>query len=215
MIHMPNHGNIHGRTKLRPCERALVWLLSWILRLWWGTLRVRTGKTFRKLCSTNQNFAFAFWHQHLFLAGLMYRRFRCQRPVYAVISASKDGEWLAELFQSLGIQGIRGSSHRGAIGAYYNALHALKNGGDVAITPDGPRGPKFQCKSGIFRISQESHRPICAVHIRQHCAISLKSWDLLKIPLPFSRIDIAATAVDPDTMTGTRDEKIALLNHLL
>jgi lysophospholipid acyltransferase (LPLAT)-like uncharacterized protein len=178
-------------------------------------LRIHPGKTLRSLCRSKDTLVFALWHQHLFLAGLIYRRFRRPHPSYAIISASKDGEWLAELFRSLGISAIRGSSHRGAVGAYGAAIQMASQRNDICVTPDGPRGPKFRCKPGIVRIGKEANIPICAVRIREHRAISLKSWDSFKIPLPFSRVDLAACAVAPEKLTGPMERQMGFIGHLL
>ncbi|MDR2677473.1 MAG: DUF374 domain-containing protein [Puniceicoccales bacterium] len=204
-----------SKTKLRLHERLLIRILSLIIFLWWRTLRIRPGKTLRSLCRSKDALVFALWHQHLFLAGLIYRRFRRPHPSRAIISTSKDGEWLAELFRTLGIFAIRGSSHRGAIGAYNAAIHMALQGNDICITPDGPRGPKCRCKPGVVRISGEASVPICAIRIREHCAISLKSWDSFKIPLPFSRVDLAACAVAPGKLTRPVEWQTEFIGHLL
>ncbi|MDR0428412.1 MAG: lysophospholipid acyltransferase family protein, partial [Puniceicoccales bacterium] len=185
--------------KLRLHERLLVRLLQWILRLWWSTLRIRAGKNFQRLCRESGNRAFIFWHQNLFIAGILYKRFRKPHPMYAMISTSKDGDWLAELFRLLGMSAIRGSSHRGALSAYFQAIESLKHCGDVAITPDGPRGPKFRCKSGVIRIIQEASVPLLALRIHFQDYWSLRSWDGFKIPKPFSRITIAAVEISSET----------------
>jgi lysophospholipid acyltransferase (LPLAT)-like uncharacterized protein len=212
---MPWEFHADPKTKLNFPKRLLVRILSWVIFLWWRTLRIRPGKTLRSLCRSRDALVFALWHQHLFLAGLIYRRFRRPHPSCAIISASKDGEWLAELFRSLGISAIRGSSHRGALGAYGSAIRMASEGHDVCITPDGPRGPKFRCKPGIVRISGETATPICAIRIRERCAISLKSWDSFKIPLPFSRVDLAACAVAPAKLLGPLDRHMDFIGRLL
>jgi lysophospholipid acyltransferase (LPLAT)-like uncharacterized protein len=212
---MPRKVCTTAKTKLRFLERLLVRTLSLVLFLWWRTLRVRPGKTLRALCRSRDALIFALWHQHLFLGGLIYRHFRRPHPSHAIISASKDGEWLAELFRLLGVSAIRGSSHRGAIGAYNAAIQMASGGNDICITPDGPRGPKHRCKPGVVRICKEANIPICAVRIREHCAISLKSWDSFKIPLPFSRVDLAACAVTPEKLSGSPERQTGLIGHLL
>ncbi|MDR0727955.1 MAG: DUF374 domain-containing protein [Puniceicoccales bacterium] len=214
-MRMPRENSANPKTKLCLFERLLVLVLSWLLFLWWGTLRIHTGKTLRALCRSKDALIFALWHQHLFLAGLIYRRFRRHHPSCAIISVSKDGEWLAELFRRLGISSIRGSSHRGAVGVYNAAIRMAAVGNDICITPDGPRGPKYRCKTGIIRISEEAGIPICAIRVREHCAISLRSWDSFKIPLPFSRVDLAACTVVPGKLIGSIEEQGKFIGRLL
>ncbi|MDR1456477.1 MAG: DUF374 domain-containing protein [Puniceicoccales bacterium] len=212
---MHQETGFNSKAKLRFLERFLVRILSLILLLWWKTLRIRAGKKLRLLCRSKDSLIFALWHQHLFLAGLIYRRFRYPHQSCAVISASKDGELLAELFRLLGISAVRGSSHRGAIGVYNAAVRMASAGNDICITPDGPRGPKGHCKPGAVRISQETGVTVCAIRIREHCAISLKSWDSFRIPLPFSRVDLVACAVIPEKSKGSMLQQMEFIGHLL
>ncbi|MDR1437876.1 MAG: DUF374 domain-containing protein [Puniceicoccales bacterium] len=206
-----------GVKKLKFHERMIAWLIHGLLRIWWSTLRICPGKNFKRLCRTEQNYIFALWHQNIFIASILYHRFRKPHPMRAMISASKDGGWLSELFRLVNIGAIRGSSHRGALGAYYHSVKALRNGDDVTITPDGPRGPKFQCKPGVLRIAMEENIPILAIRVCYGHAHSLGTWDRFKLPLPFSKVCIAATAISKETLSrvATEDGRIRLLKNVL
>lgn len=212
---MLSEASAKSKIKLRFLDRFLVRVLSWILFLWWRTLRVCAGKTFCALCRSEDALIFALWHQHIFLAGLIYCYFRRPHLSCAVISASRDGEWLAELFRRIGISTVRGSSHRGAVSVYNAAVRVVLNGSDICITPDGPRGPKCHCKPGVPRICKETGAPVCVVRIREHCAISLKTWDAFKIPLPFSRVDLTACLITPSKLTGQTEEQSRIIGRLL
>jgi lysophospholipid acyltransferase (LPLAT)-like uncharacterized protein len=205
------------KVKLKWYERCLVRLLYLLIIIWWSTLRIRTGKTFKRLCASDCNHIFALWHQNLFLTGFLGRRFCTSRPLYAMISASKDGEWLTELLSLLHINAIRGSSHRGAFQVYQKAIHTLMAGNDLAITPDGPRGPKFRCKPGIVHMALTTHKSIAIIRIRCHCALNLKSWDGFKIPLPFSRVSVVAVSVSEENLIhrGTLCQQLSFVERLL
>lgn len=132
----------------------------------------------------------AFWHNRLFIIPYLFDRVIGQRPGAAMTSASKDGEVLAALLGRFGIQSVRGSSSRRGAIAWRELRRAMQNGADGAITPDGPRGPRYQLKPGILVLSQKSGIPILPVQVRYSSCFRLKSWDGFMIPRPFCRIDV-------------------------
>lgn len=134
------------------------------------------------------------WHQHqLFCAKWLLE----QRPRVTagfLISPSVDGEIGAMLVDRFGGVAVRGSStHTGAraLRDYYEAL--VKRGVSPMITPDGPRGPRFEFKPGAILLAQMSGRPMLPMAYAASRAI-LFHWDRFVIPLPFARIVIAVGA---------------------
>lgn len=97
----------------------------------------------------------AMWHGDLLMQALNYRHFRKNGKVKVVVSEHRDGELIKKIVQYLGIGGIDGSSSKGGIKALMNAIKEIKQGNDVAITPDGPRGPRFSVANGIVAIAQK------------------------------------------------------------
>jgi lysophospholipid acyltransferase (LPLAT)-like uncharacterized protein len=157
---------------------------------------------------------FALWHQNLFAAGEIHRRLQRKKPICALISASHDGEWLAELFKRVDIGAVRGSSGHGACGAYAAARERVSSSCDLAITPDGPRGPRLHCKPGLIRLSQSAQAPIAAVRMRHGCARRLRSWDSFRLPLPFSKISVDILRVPPPAPLSTEEELVRFTESL-
>jgi lysophospholipid acyltransferase (LPLAT)-like uncharacterized protein len=131
-----------------------------------------------------------FWHNRFLLAPFVFRRyFRTARGA-ALASLSKDGEILAAYINLFGIEAVRGSSSRGGATALVSLKRALEQGAIVAVTPDGPRGPRYHLQPGLLKLAQVADAPIVPMHIRYSHAWRLKSWDGFMIPKPFARADV-------------------------
>jgi len=127
------------------------------------------------------------WHNRLFLMAELFRRFRKERPLYALISASRDGAWLTDFFAIVGIQAVRGSSSRRGREALTALIEEIRAGHDLGITPDGPRGPCYEFKAGAVTVARRTRAPIALVGVAFESAWELRSWDRFIIPKPFSR----------------------------
>jgi len=132
------------------------------------------------------SFAIAFFHQNI-LAGLPTQDCESFSPL---ISASKDGDLATFVVKNLGYTPIRGSSSRRANAALKEIVRAVKSGRRTAITVDGPRGPKYEVKPGILKISQLTGTPILPTTFRSVKHKSLNSWDNFRVPKFFSKIII-------------------------
>jgi len=131
-------------------------------------------------------------------------------------SPSKDGDILAGVMANLGMGSVRGSSSRRGSTAIRELAALLESGVDLAITPDGPRGPKYSLGPGAVFLSQKTGIPIMPLHARYHSAFRLKTWDDFAIPIPFSRIDITIDpylSIDPEA-TDLETERIKLETYL-
>ena len=148
---------------------------------------------------------FVLWHNRLFVAAEMVRRFRGGHPIYCLISASKDGAWLAALFHSVGVRTVRGSSSRLGREAAGELLEALDAGYDVGITPDGPRGPSYEMKPGMLVVAKRARSRVVLMGIDFTSSWRLPSWDGFYIPKPFSVINMRFLLVSPGEIAG-RDE---------
>ena len=136
---------------------------------------------------------FAIWHNRLATAMSFWSIVRRSRPesgLGALISASRDGGLLARTFQHFGVTPIRGSSSRRGAQALIELVSALRDGYHIAITPDGPRGPKYSVQPGIISLAQLSGAPIVPAGAHVHSKKQLRSWDAFQIPLPFARCDL-------------------------
>lgn len=177
-------------------SRLVAWMAATLLFCWWRTLRFDLDASVREL---EQNppppSLVLLWHNRLFGAPEMYRRFFSGRRLAALVSASGDGGWLAGFLGRLGIQPVRGSHHnRGAL-ALKECLAALEDGCDIAITPDGSRGPVYEMKPGAAALAVKTGAPVCLVDFRYLTALRLASWDRFYLPLPFSRVVVSVERV--------------------
>ncbi len=162
-----------------------------------------------------------FWHNRIPAISVGFlRHYPGQHPsrqgVSVLTSPSKDGDILAGVMANLGMGSVRGSSSRRGSTAIRELAALLESGVDLAITPDGPRGPKYSLGPGAVFLAQKTGIPIMLLHARYHNAIRLKTWDNFAIPLPFSRIDITIDpylTIDPET-TDLEAERLKLETYL-
>jgi lysophospholipid acyltransferase (LPLAT)-like uncharacterized protein len=159
--------------------------LHMLARTW--RIRVVNGDYVRDLRRAGHTFIFALWHGQL-LPLLWHHR---EEGVLVLISEHRDGELVARAAQSLGYGLIRGSSTRGAERALISLVRELQAGHEVAITPDGPRGPAATFASGALVAAQRSDSFILPVAASADRAWRLRSWDRFMIPKPFARVTVA------------------------
>lgn len=129
------------------------------------------------------------WHNRLMFFPLMFPR-KLRKCTSAVISASRDGQYVADLVNWLGIESIRGSSSRKGMSAVNGAVRALEAKRYVAFTPDGPRGPLYHMSSGPIYLASRFQIPVYPVSINYSSFWELKSWDRFQIPKPFSKVTL-------------------------
>ena len=168
-------------------------LTGWFMRCWAKTLRYEVDD--RCGVTTPGNFShpviFALWHNRIFtLPPIWWRTGGNSRKSVVLTSASKDGAILARAMAVFGIGAVRGSSSRRAVAALIGMKRALKDGLDVCITPDGPRGPRDGFHAGVIKLAESSGAPIIPIHAVYSSAWRLKTWDRLVIPKPFSRVTV-------------------------
>jgi hypothetical protein len=135
-----------------------------------------------------QSVIFCLWHNRLATAMVVHRRH--PRKLAALVSASKDGALLAAVLHRFGVQQVRGSSSRRGPQALLELTSRAEMGYDLAVTPDGPRGPRYIVQEGIIALAQLTGLPIVAVTCNTRWKLRLKSWDQFQIPLPFSRCEL-------------------------
>ena len=138
-------------------RRLLPLLGSWLLRGLYASLRVRHVRQ-EKIDATPQ-YVLAFWHSHLLL--MLHARYR--KPISALVSQSRDGEMIARVFDHYGVDSSRGSSTRGGATRLRDLVRRARAGENIAITPDGPRGPARIAKEGVIIAAQATGLPILPV----------------------------------------------------
>ena len=130
---------------------------------------------------------YAFWHAHMLLPCYVGRN----RNVKVLISQHRDGEYIAQIVQRLGYGVARGSTTRGGAKALLRMIKKIKEESiSLAITPDGPKGPRFVAQSGAILLGQKTQYPIIPVMIYLSKYWELPSWDKFCIPKPFSKARI-------------------------
>jgi lysophospholipid acyltransferase (LPLAT)-like uncharacterized protein len=131
---------------------------------------------------------FCLWHNRLAISMIVHRRH--PRKLAALVSASKDGALLAAVLGRFGVEQVRGSSSRRGPQALLELTTKGENGFDLAVTPDGPKGPRYIVQAGVISLAQVTGFPIVPVTCNMFRKVCVKSWDGFQIPLPFSRCEL-------------------------
>jgi lysophospholipid acyltransferase (LPLAT)-like uncharacterized protein len=126
---------------------------------------------------------YTVWHNRIFL-GTYYLR---NRKIVVITSQSFDGEYIARFLTRFGFGAVRGSSTRGGVGALVEMIRLMKKGLATAFTIDGPKGPRYIAKSGACLLAKKTGNPILPFSVEADKFWTIKSWDKLQIPKPFSR----------------------------
>jgi lysophospholipid acyltransferase (LPLAT)-like uncharacterized protein len=156
----------------------LIYLLGATLKIEWVGL-----ENLDKLREEKKSVIYAFWHGRMLIFAYSHRRQR----IHVLISQHRDGEYIARIIHRLGFVSIRGSSSRGGPKAIFEICDKISSGYDVAISPDGPKGPGFQVHPGILYIAQRTKMPILPITNSAQRRWNLSSWDKFLIPQPFTK----------------------------
>jgi lysophospholipid acyltransferase (LPLAT)-like uncharacterized protein len=175
--------------KPKPLQHLLACAVFLVERFISASLRCR-WKDNSGLANGTQNgpVIFCLWHNRLASSMMVHRRY--PRKLAALVSASKDGALLAAVLGKFGVAQVRGSSSRRGPQALLELATRGQMGYDLAVTPDGPKGPRYIVQAGVISLAQITGFPIIAVTCNTYRKISLKSWDGFQLPLPFSRCEL-------------------------
>ena len=139
---------------------------------------------------------YACWHNRLALclsAYFGYARPRINtRGLAAMVSASRDGAFLSAVLEAFKVQPVRGSSSRRGRQALLEMTRWAERGYDLAITPDGPRGPRYIVQPGIISLAQVTGLPILPFSYHLSWKLQIRSWDRFQFPLPFGTCELRA-----------------------
>ena len=164
-------------------------ILSFLVKLWSKTLNY-SRMSYKPVQATRkkQSVVFALWHNELFPLCYLHRN----EGVIAVVSASQDGELLAQVLKRFGFNLARGSSSRQGLRALLMAakmMNTLKK--DVVFTVDGPRGPRHKVKKGAIFLAARNKVPIVPVRVKMSRAyVFNRAWDKFQLPLPWSSCEV-------------------------
>ncbi len=129
------------------------------------------------------------WHNRLLLLPPSLPSCISKR-VYAVVSPSRDGQYVVDLISRFNMHAIRGSSAKGAATALREAKRQLDKGKIVSFTPDGPRGPVYKMKNGPVTLSSQNGVPVFPISVNYSSCWSFKSWDGFQVPKPWARTEV-------------------------
>jgi lysophospholipid acyltransferase (LPLAT)-like uncharacterized protein len=178
-----------------------------LLQLWARTLRYEIEDRAGVIGTpVGENFIGALWHNRLLIFPFVLRRFFVHRHGAALISASRDGELLADAIKRFGFDVVRGSSSRLGASAILQLEGVLASGRDVVITPDGPRGPAYELGPGIVFLAQKSGAAVVPINMEYSSCWRIKSWDRFIVPRPFARVRVIIGAPYRVRSTSTDDE---------
>lgn len=186
-------------TKVRWLVRIGAFVLRTLARTW--RIRVIGGDDVRAERQAGHPVVFVLWHGQM-LPLLYHHR---DEGVRVLISEHRDGELVARTAIALGFGTVRGSSTRGAGRALLGLVREVEAGRDIAVTPDGPRGPAKSFASGALIVAQRTGARIVPVTAVARSAWHLRSWDRFMIPKPFARVIISYGPLTTVTARDARD----------
>ncbi|MDH7511392.1 MAG: lysophospholipid acyltransferase family protein [Clostridiales bacterium] len=174
-----------------------------LLRLWAGTCRTAVigDQEYNKLRREGRPVILLTWHGRLLFALYFFRR----RGIAALVSPSKDGEIIAQIASGWGFRILRGSGSHAVVRAWNEMKSELRQGGELIIIPDGPKGPDRFLKPGCLKLAQETGAFLVPFSFSASLKRFLGSWDHFLLFYPFSRI--VAVFGPPIRVMATQDEQ--------
>lgn len=153
----------------------------------------------------NERIVIAFWHGQLAMLQAAYRGRGA--GICIQVSRHSDGEIIARAIRPFGIRAARGSATRGGLASVREMIEAYREGYDLAIAPDGPRGPFHHAKTGAIRLAQATGSRLFPVACAAHRAwVFERSWDHFTVPMPFTRVEYAVG--QPLSVTRDADDTV-------
>jgi lysophospholipid acyltransferase (LPLAT)-like uncharacterized protein len=136
---------------------------------------------------------FACWHGELLMLPYIYSKYRKTPRAKVLISSHFDGMLISKTIEYFGLQTIAGSTNRNASRVLMQGIKALRDGYDIGITPDGPKGPRHSVADGIVAMAQKSGAKIILVEIKSTKFWQFNSWDKFTVPKPFGVLNYYST----------------------
>ena len=160
----------------------ILWFIQW-------TLFLTCRKIYEGQAVLDKPCVLLFFHGRLALMPFIFRKFwQGKKRAFVMISQHEDGELITQNIENFGIDTVRGSTFKGATEVIRSAFRVLDLGDDVAITPDGPRGPYRSISDGSVAIAKKKKVPILLLNYEASNFWEFKSWDKMILPKPFSTI---------------------------
>jgi lysophospholipid acyltransferase (LPLAT)-like uncharacterized protein len=165
-------------TIVPPLAYWIIKLLSWTMRM-----EVVDDLIYDDYWGKGKALIFTFWHGRLLMMPTLYKG----KEVAIPISLHQDGELISRTVKYFGVRSIRGSTTRGGFSAMREMLKASEDGYDIAITPDGPRGPRYRVQNGTIELARRTGMTIIPLTFNASRKKVFRSWDRFLLPYPFSR----------------------------
>ncbi len=178
------------------------------------TVEERPAKYPKKLKQQGKDVIYALWHSCILIPAYTGRNL----GIKVLISQHTDGEYIARVARRLGFGTVRGSTTRKGVNALLNMIKKVNEGTSLAITPDGPQGPRFVIQPGIIFLGQKTSCPIIPISIGLTKYWELPSWDGFRIPKPFSKAIVIygdPIEIPPDTKKDELEEYRVLLEETM
>jgi lysophospholipid acyltransferase (LPLAT)-like uncharacterized protein len=191
-----------ARERARWTFAVVGFLGAWLLRLFRLTWRVREEPP-RFVAARRAELPgppgtiYVHWHSRIVLAAAT----QSGLGVRVMVSRHGDGEYITRVIEKLGFVTARGSTTRGGARALLEVVRTLREGDDVAFTPDGPRGPRLVVQPGCVAAASKARAAIVPIGFDCRSARRLRSWDRFVVPWPFTRVAVVAgdpIVVPPD-----------------
>lgn len=175
-------------TALRTHERVAATLGAGALDALMGSCRYRREgvENYEQFWRQGKPVVFTLWHGRL----LPCTHFHRGQGIVTLVSQHRDGEYITRVVRKWGYTAVRGSSTRGGLEALRELIQHLKQGRSLAITPDGPKGPREKMKPGPVLMAQRGGAPIIPVVSGADRAWFFGGWDRFLVPKPFARLKI-------------------------
>ena len=160
---------------------------------------------------------FACWHGELLMLPYLYMHYRKKAHAKVLISPHFDGELISRTIKYFDLETLAGSSDKNPARVLIQAIKSLKEGYDIGITPDGPKGPRHEVADGIVVMAQKTKAKIVLLEIKPTKFWQLNSWDKFIIPKPFGELNYyTSDEIDVTGMTLEDAKKLlkeGLLQH--
>jgi len=160
---------------------------------------------------------FACWHGELLMLPYLYSHYRTTPHAKVLISSHFDGELISKTIKYFGLGTISGSTNRNATRVLIQGIKTLKEGYDIGITPDGPKGPRHEVADGVLVMAQKAKAKVVLVEIKPTKYWQFNSWDKFCVPKPFGTLHYYSTSpIDLGNMELEEARKLiqeGLLRH--
>jgi len=200
-----------------PLRRNLLsYLASLLIRLLGSTWRVewRGAEHLERARRLSGQVIFSFWHGRLLVLSYTHR----SRDIQVLASEHPDGDLMGRTIRWLGFGHLKGSSTRGGARALRDLSRVLREGLDVGLTVDGPRGPRGSVQQGAIELSRMTGSAVLPLSDSSRPRKIFRSWDAFQLPLPFSKVVVSygePFVVPPDAGEGERERFRVLLEERL